>query len=209
MKPASHRLLPISTAVFSFGKAYPVVRIRRLPEVGLLWACVVVALMTIGVASAQQRYPIETAGEGQTGSKYTQQLAIDVGDVPGHQVRVVEIMRTYSDATKLRIMGAPVKESWLRGLTDYVNGSGPARGYTVWVLDDGEKVFLQWDSITQSESTATGSRKGSSEAVTRIINGTGKYKGIRGLMRDTVQFDTDPQTGYSRASSKGEYWFEN
>jgi hypothetical protein len=166
--------------------------------------------MTIaGVASAQQRYPIETAGEGQIASKYTQQLAIDVGDVPGHQVRVVEIMRTYSDATKLRITGTRVKESWLRGLTDYVNGSGPARGYAVWVLEDGEKVFLSWDSITQSESTATGSRKGSSEAVTRIAGGTGKYKGIRGLMRDTVQFDTDPASGYSRASSKGEYWFEN
>ena len=159
-------------------------------------------------ALAQQRYPIETAGEGQTASKYTQQLAIDVGDVAGHQVRVVELMRNYSEETKLRIMATRVKESWLRGLTDYVNGSGPARGYSVWILDDGEKIFLQWDSISQSEPTATGSRKGSSEAVTRITGGTGKYKGIRGLMRDTVQFDTDPKQGYSRAVSKGEYWFD-
>lgn len=185
------------------------VRIGRTAEKILLWACVLICLLAISrVASAQQRYPIETAGEGQTGSKYTQQLAIDVGDVPGHQVRVLELMRTYSDETKLRIMGTPVKEAWLRGLTDYVSGSGPARGYTVWILADGEKIFLQWDSISQSEATASGSRKGTSEAVTRIIGGTGKYAGIRGLLRDTVQFDSDPQKGYSKASTKGEYWLE-
>lgn len=166
------------------------------------------ALLPLGsIVWAQQRYPIETAGEGQTASKYTQQLAIDVGDVAGHQVRVVELMRNYSEETKLRIMGARVKESWFRGLTDYVNGSGPARGYSVWILEDGEKIFLAWDSISQSEATAAGSRRGSSEAVTRITGGTGKYKGIRGLMRDSVQFDTDPKQGYSRAVSKGEYWF--
>lgn len=168
----------------------------------------VAALVVVDVAWAQQRYSIESAGEGQTSSKYTQQLAIDVGDVSGHQVRVVEIVRTYSEATKLRIMGTRVKESSLRGMTDYVNGSGPARGYSVWILDDEEKIFLAWDSISQSEPTASGSRKGSSDAVTRITGGTGKYKGIRGLMRDTVQFDTDPANGYSRSTTKGEYWFQ-
>ncbi len=168
----------------------------------------VAALLVVDTAWAQQRYSIESAGEGQTSSKYTQQLAIDVGDVSGHQVRVVEIVRTYSEATKLRIMGTRVKESSLRGMTDYVNGSGPARGYSVWILDDEEKVFLAWDSISQSEPTASGFRKGSSEVVTRITGGTGKYKGIRGLMRDTVQFDTDPASGYSRGTTKGEYWFQ-
>lgn len=168
----------------------------------------VAALLIADVASAQQKYQIESKGEGQTGSKYTQQLAIDVGDVAGHQVRVVEIKRTYSEETKLAVMGVRVKESWLRGMSDYISGSGPARGYTVWALEDGERIFLSWDSVSQSEPSATGSRKGSSEAVTRISGGTGKYKGIRGLMRDSVQFDTDPNQGYSRAQTKGEYWFE-
>lgn len=165
-------------------------------------------LMFADIGLAQQKFPIESRGEGQTGSKYTQQLAIDVGDLAGHQVRIVEIKRTYSEETKLSITGVRVKESWLRGLTDYVNGSGPARGYTVWILEDGEKIFLTWDSVSQSEPTAAGSRRGSSEAVTRISSGTGKYKGIRGLLRDSVQFDTDPNQGYSRAQTKGEYWFE-
>jgi len=168
----------------------------------------VAALLVVDVVWAQQKFPIETKGEGQTESKYTQQLAVDVGDLAGHQVRVVEIRRTYSEETKLSIKGVRVKESWLRGLTDYVNGSGPARGYTVWIMVDGEKIFLTWDSVSQSEPTAAGSRRGSSEAVTRISGGTGKYKGIRGLLRDSVQFDTDPNQGYSRAQTKGEYWFE-
>ena len=138
---------------------------------------------------AQQKFPIETKGEGQTGSKYTQQLAIDVGDLTGHQIRVVEIKRTYSEETKLAIMGVRVKESWLRGLTDYVNGSGPAHGYTVWMLEDGEKIFLTWDSVSQSEPTSGGSRRGSSEAVTRISGGTGKYKGIRGEVVPAIWTD--------------------
>ena len=70
----------------------------------------VAALLVVDTAWAQQRYSIESAGEGQTSSKYTQQLAIDVGDVSGHQVRAVEIVRTYSEATKLRIMGTRVTE---------------------------------------------------------------------------------------------------
>ena len=91
---------------------------RNLVTALRLTAVVFVAtLVLVDVAWAQQRYSIESAGEGQTGSKYTQQLAKDVGDVSGHQVRVVEIVRTYSEATKLRIMGARVKESSLRGMT--------------------------------------------------------------------------------------------
>jgi hypothetical protein len=172
---------------------------------GVMVLCAFLAI-SLPVA-AQQRHTIESAGEGMMSSRYTQQLAIDVENVPGHQVRVVEIVRTYSDATRLRVMGTPVSQSKLTALTDYVNGSGPARGYEIWDLADGEKVFLQFDSITHSESTAAGSRRGTSEAVTRIEGGTGKYKGVRGLLRSTVEFDTDPAQGFSRASTKGEYWF--
>src|SRR5258705_2658018 len=108
---------------------------RKLVKAFRLTAVAFVAALTVvDVAWAQQKFPIETKGEGQTGSKYTQQLAVDVGDLAGHQVRVVEIKRTYSEETKLSITGVRVKESWLRGLTDYVNGSGPARAYTVWIL---------------------------------------------------------------------------
>jgi hypothetical protein len=52
-----------------------------------------------------------------------QQHAIDVGDVPGHQVRVYEVHSTYpSDAPVYN--GVKVKESWNRSLSDYTDGSG-------------------------------------------------------------------------------------
>ena len=91
--------------------------------------------------------------------------------------------------------------------TNQKAGGGPADSY--WgVSSTREKIFLAWDSISQSESTVLDPER-ITEAVTRITGGTGKYKGIRGLMRDTVQFDTDPASGYSRSATKGEYWFQD
>jgi hypothetical protein len=207
MKLPGYRLLPISTAVFSFGRANPVVRIRRLPEVGLLWVCVFITLMTIaGVASAQQRYPIQFTAEGQS-AKYVQQLAIDVGDMPGHQVRAVEIHRTYTDASNVTVQGTRVQEAWIRAFTDYIDGKGPAWGYETWVLADGDKIFLQFSGNSEAELTSTGSRRGINHGTTRIVGGTGKYKGIRGLIVYVNRFDSDPKQGYNQSESKGHYWF--
>jgi hypothetical protein len=51
-------------------------------------------------------------------SKYTQQLAIDVGDVPGHQVRVLELYSNYTGEAPV-YSGVKVKEGWLRTITEY------------------------------------------------------------------------------------------
>ena len=53
--------------------------------------CLAVAL-SITEAFAQERLIFDVSAEN---TKYTQQHIIDVGDVPGHQVRVFEIHRTY------------------------------------------------------------------------------------------------------------------
>src|SRR4051794_29688223 len=73
-------------------------------------------------------------------SKYVQQHVIDVGDVPGHQVRVVEIHRTPSNATP-NCEGLKIAESWNRGYSDYINGNGRAWGYRVTILENGDKIF--------------------------------------------------------------------
>ena len=158
-------------------------------------------------AWSQEKYPIETTSEGSS-SKYTQQYKIDVGDVPNHQVRIQETHRIHNDKSTLVIRGVRVKESWVRGFSDYTNGKGRAWGYIYWVLEDGDKIFLDYSGQSHSEPTSTGSLKGSYTGTTRIVGGTGKYKGIRGAMTDTVSFDNDPKNGYNNSDSKGEYWFE-
>jgi hypothetical protein len=180
---------------------------RKLIEILFLSTVALISLMLIAnVASAQQKFPINTSGEGIE-SSYVQQHVIDVGDVTGHQVRILEVHRVHK-VRQIVLNGVKVAEEWDRGFSDYTNGVGPANGYGIWVLEDGNKVFLQWHGTAYSTTTSTGSRRGHFNGATKILGGTGKFSKIRGTMSDSVEFDTDPQSGYSRASNKGEYWFE-
>jgi hypothetical protein len=163
-------------------------------------------LMATQVAWAQQKFPISSTGDGIE-SRYVQQHVIDVGDVKGHQVRILEVQRVHSKK-QIVLDGVEVVEEWDRGFSDYTNGVGPARGYGIWVLNDGNKVFLEWNGTAHSEATATGSKRGTFNGATKIVGGTGKFAKIRGVMTDAVEFDTDPKNGYSRASNRGEYWFD-
>lgn len=165
------------------------------------------ALITFAsLSEAQQKFPINTSSEG-VNSRYVQQHIIDVGDVSGHQVRILEVHRVHT-AKQIVLNGVKVVEEWDRGFSDYTNGVGPANGYGIWMLEDGSKVFLEWHGTAYSATTATGSKRGTFNGATKIVGGTGKFSKIRGVVSDSVEFDTDPQNGYSRASNKGEYWFE-
>ena len=164
-------------------------------------------LVFTNVALAQQRYPIEEKPEWSTG-KYIQQHAIEVGDVPGHKVRILELHYVYNEKSEFAVSGVKVKEAWVRAYTDYTNGKGRSWGYGQWVLADGSKVFLESSGTTLAEPTATGSIRGSYHGVSRLTGGTGKYSRIRGTIAEINDFDSDPKTGYNRSESKGEYWFE-
>lgn len=174
--------------------------VTRIPI--LLTAFFGAALLVPSDASAQQRHKITTQASAAQ-SKYVQQHVIDVGDVPGHQVRVYEIHRTGSE---IEFSGVKATESWSRGYSDYTNSSGTTTGYGVWMLEDGSKVFSRYSGTSQTVIGADGSRKGTYHGVTQITGGTGKFSGIRGMIRDVTKFDA--QTGYNELSGEGEYWFE-
>jgi len=138
-------------------------------------------------------------------STYTQQLAIDVGDVPGHQVRVLEIYSTYPNAEP-NCEGLKAVESWGRGTSDYINTNGSANGYTVTVLENGDKTFQRWFGIAQAVDNPDGSRKITFTGTYSYIGGTGKYAGIKGMGRTACRFD--PAADYNECESEGEYWLE-
>jgi hypothetical protein len=163
-------------------------------------------LLLAGLVSAQEKHQFTHSTPPQS-SRYVQQHAIDVGDIPGHQIRIVEIQRVYTSDHPL-VAGMKVVETWVRGFTDYVNGVGPAEGYATWILEDGNKIFLEWKGSSYSEPTTTGSRRGRSHGTTRLMGGTGRFATIRGVLTDEAEFDPDPRTGYNRVASRGEYWFE-
>src|SRR5437868_2102091 len=78
--------------------------------------CLAVALPAIdAVAQQKQKVSYKTPPEN---TKYTQQHLMDVGDVPGHQVRIYEIHRTYPGNAPM-INGVKLKEQWTRVMADY------------------------------------------------------------------------------------------
>jgi hypothetical protein len=154
---------------------------------------------------ALEKYPYTHASPPQT-SRYLRDHSIDVDDASGHKVRIAEIQRTYTQDHPV-IMGTKVVETWFRGFTDYIGGTGPGYGYETWILEDGNKIFVESKFHSTSEATPTGSRRGTSYATTRFVGGTGKFSSIQGTLTSTVEFDSDPRTGYNRPTSKGEYWF--
>src|SRR2546429_1183853 len=138
-------------------------------------------------------------------STYTQQHEIEVGDVPGHKVRLFEIRAKYADEAP-RYAGVKVVEGWTRALSDLINGSGRSHGYAISILENGDKIFSRFETLVQTAVESDGSRKSSYTTVTTLTGGTGKFTTIRGTLRGAGT--TDFKTGLSGVKTEGEYWFE-
>lgn len=154
-------------------------------------------------ASAQekQKYLFKTpAGVSQ----YVQQHAIDVGDVPSHQVRVYEIHSTYTNEAPV-YDGIKVKEGWTRAISDYTDGSGRSSGYGISVLENGDKIFSRTEITTQTAGS-DGSKTTKSYTVTTLTGGTGKFKGIHGTLRGVTETDFK---SLASVVTEGEYWIEH
>ncbi len=154
---------------------------------------------------AQERHKISFKSLAAN-SKYTQQHVIDVGDVPGHQIRVFELHRTYPTNPTM-VEGVKVTESWTRGLTDYIDVNGRGSGYSVWILENGDKIFGQFDVTSQTTVKSDGLKKSVATSVLRLTGGTGMFAKVRGLVRATSS-PFDPKAGLNEQLAEGEYWME-
>lgn len=161
------------------------------------------ALFAISDAWAQKKYTISRAPSST--SQYLQQHAIDVDDIPGHQVRVYEIRYDFPEKD-LAFAGVKVKESLTRGMSDYINFSGPFTTYSVYTLEDGNKVFSRSTGTSQSTTNADGSRVVKFSFVENFVGGTGKFKGIRGQVLGSGE--RAPVAKSLSQQSSGEYWIE-
>ena len=156
-----------------------------------------VAVPAGALAQEKQRVTYKVAPEN---SKYTQQHVIDVGDVPGHQVRVYELHRTFP-ANAPVINGLRLTETWGRAVTDYIDGNGSSTTYTVYVLENGDKFFSRAALVAQSD----GSGKLTATSVGPITGGTGKFAGIQGMVSGLAT--ATPKTGINEGQTAIEYWF--
>ena len=155
-------------------------------------------------ASAQQKFKTSPPDPGAV-TKYTEQHVFDVGDMPGHQIRIASLHTKYTDKAG-EYDGVKFVESTAWLASDYINGSGRLNTYAVTLMANGDKVFSRGDGVSQTSIGADGARKTTFSTVTIITGGTGRFATIRGTSRATGV--TDFKTGTSNTSSEGEYWFD-
>ncbi|MBW1819690.1 MAG: hypothetical protein JRJ60_21330 [Deltaproteobacteria bacterium] len=157
---------------------------------------------TQSVAQSRHAVSFKTPAKDAT---YTQQYSIDVGDVPGHKVRIYEVHRTYAHNPPA-FEGIRLKEVWRRGYSDYMDVNGRAWGYDTYVLESGEKIFLRWSGTSAAFEGAGEKGKSRFIGILTITGGTGGFLGIRGTLKETVVFS--PGSGLNEAHTQGEYWIE-
>jgi hypothetical protein len=141
-----------------------------------------------------QRVFFPTSAEN---TKYTQQHLIEVGDVPGHHVRLFEIRRIFPKDPPI-IGGLALKEEWNRGVSDYTDSSGPASFYGVYVLENDDKFFTYSTAVSRKAGAGL-----SAVTVGRITGGTGKFANMRGTIY-TVR-TADPAAGINEGQTEIEY----
>jgi hypothetical protein len=155
------------------------------------------------VALAQQK--LKYTFNANVTSKYIEQHVLDVGDLPGHQIRVAALTTKYGEEAPV-FDGIKVAESsgWIS--SDYINGSGRFMQYSVLQMANGDKIYQTIEGQSQSSTAPDGGRKSSYSTVTSIRGGTGKFATIRGVLKGsgTIDFKTGPTSN----SVEGEYWFE-
>ena len=164
---------------------------------------VVAGLLLSSVAVAQQRQ--KYLFNALVPAKYTEQHVIEVGDFPGHQIRVAALNTKYSDEAPA-FDGVKVTESsgWIS--SDYIGGSGRFMQYLVLQMANGDKIYEQAEGLAQTVVGPDGSRKTTYWTVTYLKGGSGKFSSIRGVLRGSGA--TDFKTGPTNNTVEGEYWFE-
>jgi hypothetical protein len=153
---------------------------------------------------AQQKYKFYFKDPGGL-TKYTEQHVLDVGDVPGHQIRVASLQTKFANVAP-EYDGVKVVEimGWLT--SDYIGASGRFTQYGVLLMANGDKIFNRSEGLAQTSIGADNGRKTSFSTVTTVTGGTGKFATIRGTIRGSGI--TDFKTGTTSNPSEGEYWFE-
>ena len=145
------------------------------------------ALVAFSMSNASAAEKCKMSGSTPAAnSTYTQQHVIDVGDVPGHQVRIFELHRTYPADAKPNCEGLRIKKTWTRGFSDYTDRNGPNWGYSVDTLENGDKIFSEVRGISQTVVTPDGAKKSTGTGLSKYTGGTGKYQSIRGMVRWSV-----------------------
>jgi len=157
---------------------------------------------------AQERHKVAWSARPEN-TKYTFQHVLEVGDVPGHAIRMIEIRRTFPD-NAMTFEGLKVVEDVSRGTTDLIAGNGFGSGYTTAKLENGDLMFSQWQNSVQTVVNQDGSRKTVFVGTYITTGGTGKARGVKGFGRFSglSELNAAGMATRNEYSGEGEYWIE-
>jgi len=168
------------------------------------------ALLAPAQSLAQEKYKISYSTKAEN-TKYTFQHGLEIPDIPGHILRMVEIRVTWPDGGAPTIQGEKVVEAISRGMSDLIAGNGLAHGYTMWRFENGDQAFQQYEDSVQSVVNPDQSKKVTFVGTYVMTGGTGKLKGLKGVGRFSgfADFNAEGKATRTAYSAEGEYWFEN
>jgi hypothetical protein len=165
----------------------------------------IVAILCVAVpanrALAQQMHQT-SFNTTEANTEYTKQLVIDVEDVRGHQIRLFEIRRTFPKDPPV-INGVKLAETWTRGMSDFIDTTGPSTSYVIFVLENGDKFFANASATSESTVKPDGSSSYTVTLEGTLTGGTGTLAGITGVVRTANVFD--PKTGFNEGQTEIEY----
>ena len=115
-----------------------------------------------GEALAQEKHKYYFKAPPGT-SKFTQTHLLDVGDLPGHQMRIAELQSKFPGEAPT-YGGVKVVEARTVIFSDYTNGNGTAFYYAVSTLENGDKIF-QRGEIMAHKTVTDGARRTSFTSV--------------------------------------------
>ncbi|KQW36549.1 hypothetical protein ASC76_17975 [Rhizobacter sp. Root404] len=162
--------------------------------------------MTIAPAAvAQEKFKYSFQNPPDISSVYKETHNIEVGDMPGHIVRVSSLQTVYPNPGPApSYAGVRVKEANTVLHSDLRNGSGVTAGYIVSTLENGDKIFMEANIMLHAAPGDDGKPTIRVTQTSVITGGTGKFKGIRGVLRATST--TDLKTASRGALTEGEYY---
>ena len=165
--------------------------------------CLALSVSVGALAEEKHKFSFK-APPGAT--KYTESHVLDVGDRPGHQLRIAELVSRYPGEAP-QFAGVKAREVWTRLVSDYTEGSGSAFSYQIYMMETGDRIFARSEILMRTAVGPDGLRVSSFTTVQTLTGGTGRFKGIRGTLRSGGF--TDFKTGTTGTQTDGEYWFEN
>ena len=136
-----------------------------------MWQSAALALLVaagVVVPAFAQAQDLGTSRRVQSTAKVT---TVEVGDVPGHVVGVVEFKGlTFFADGEIATHTNPAT-------FDLTNGSGPHQGYVVHYFDDGSTSIERYQG--EAKLSADGKRT-AIEGTFECVGGTGRFAGLKG-----------------------------